>query len=103
MHLGSIVSIKHVVEFDNVCITWVTLEHVARAIKAQDQTVEWLSVNLLLRVRVPCSQVHGGSATSDTGKAAATKWIERGKPSGAGKRKPKAHFELESKAQIAYG
>lgn len=100
MHLGSIVSIKHVVEFDNVCITWVGLELVARAIKAQDQSVRWLSMDISLAVRVPYAQVHRGSVTSDTGKAAATKWTESGKPSGAGKKKPKAHFELESKAQM---
>lgn len=67
MHLGSIVSIKHVVEFDNVFITWTALELVARAIKAQDQSVRWLSMNISLGVRVPYAQVHLGSVTSDTG------------------------------------
>ena len=100
MHLGIIVSIKHVVEFDNICITWVGLELVARAIKAQDQSVRWLSMDIWLAVRVPCAQVHRGSVTLDTGKAAATKWTESGKPSGAGKKKPKAHLELEFKAQM---
>ena len=87
VHLGRIAPIKHVVEFDNVGITWVPLEHVSSAIKAQEQSVRWLSVDISLTVRVPCSRVHRGSVTSDTGKAAATKWTESGKPSGVGKKK----------------
>jgi hypothetical protein len=34
VHLGSIGSIKHVVELDNVGIAWGALERIARAIEA---------------------------------------------------------------------
>ena len=39
MQLGDIASIKHAIEFDNIRITWVPLERIARAIEAQYQSV----------------------------------------------------------------
>ena len=70
MHLGRIASIKHFVEFDNICIARGTLKHVAGAIEAQSQSVRWLDMNLLLAGRGLVGRGHCESATGDPGYAA---------------------------------